>query len=238
MDLIYFYKKCLSELLLVEHPTSLMKKVINTIKSREEHIYMYDVTKQYASLFLSDEMCTIYLYPDLTCSLLKPPQNQTIPHWSKYIINTNHVTKPTPIIIDINLLYDILEQDPDEKEKKDNEMLEYFIKDTPCFCESINDSLYDTKDPIKDIKDIYEPIKDIYEPVHDLYEPISKSKDLYKSDSPDYGPDFGPDLGKELDFTLGDELSIKPVEKGTIKESTKKLKTVVKKIIKQRPLWK
>lgn len=222
MDLISFYKKCLSELLLVEHPTSLMKKVINTIKSSEEHIYMYDVTKQYASLFLSDEMCTMYLYPDLTCSLLKPPQNPTIPHWSKYIINTNHITKPTPIIIDINLLYDILEEDPDEKEKKDKEMLEYFIKDTPCFCEYINDSsLYDTKEPIKDI-----------------YEPISKSKDLYKSDSPDYGPDFGPDLGKELDFTLGDALSIKPVEKGTIKESTKKLKTVVKKIIKQRPLWK
>lgn len=242
MDLISFYKKCLSDLLLVERPTSIMQKVIDTIQSSEERIYMYDVTKRYATLFLSGEMRTVYLYPDLTCSLLKPPPKPTIPHWSNYMYSnhTNHT-------LDIKWLYDILQQEP--VYKKDKEIVEDFINGTPYTVEPEQDPYEPKQDPYEPKHNIYEPVQDLYEPDYDLYEPehniyepehiIYKGKDSieYKSDSPDYGPDFGPDLGKEFDFTFGDELFSKQVEKEPIKEPTKKLKTIVKKIMKQ-PIWK
>jgi hypothetical protein len=98
MELISFYKKCLSDILQIKHPNSLMKKIIDTIHSTNERIYIYDVNKNYASLFLSNEIYTVYLYPDLTCSLLQPPSRSTIPHWSTYI--THHTKEPLELKIE------------------------------------------------------------------------------------------------------------------------------------------
>jgi hypothetical protein len=245
-ELISFYNKCLSELLLVEYPTSLMKKVIRTIQSPEERVYMYEVTKHYATLFLSDEMCTVYLYPDLTCSLLKPPPKPTIPHWRSYIYQANknaNNTKP----IDIKWLYKILEEAVYEKDKK---IVEDFIEGNPINPKEkeiyqADQDLYqpdqDLYQPDQDLyqpdQDLYQPDQDLYQTDQDLYQPdYQPDQDLYESkskcisDSPDYGPDFGPDLCKGLDFTF--------VDLPPVKKELKKLKTVVKKIIKQKPTWK
>ena len=106
MELIPFYKKCLSDILQIKNPNSLMKKIIDTIHSTNERIYIYDVNKNYASLFLSNEIYTVYLYPDLTCSLLQPPSKSTIPHWSTYI--THHTKEPLELKIE-SILVDLQE---------------------------------------------------------------------------------------------------------------------------------
>ena len=46
MELIPFYKKCLSDILQIKNPNSLMKKIIDTIHSTNERIYIYDVNKK------------------------------------------------------------------------------------------------------------------------------------------------------------------------------------------------
>ena len=99
-----------------------MKKVIDTIHSPNERVYIYDVNKNYASLFLSDEMYTVYLYPDLKCSLLKPPSPSTIPHWSTYITkNTNvSVSNVFNVFIDIELSSDIIKETKEEPFKPDS----------------------------------------------------------------------------------------------------------------------
>ena len=158
MELLSLYKKCLSELLLTERPTSVMKKVIDTIHSPNERVYIYDVNKNYASLFLSDEMYTVYLYPDLTCSLLKPPSLSTIPHWSTYITkNTNNVS------IDIELSSNIL------KETKEF-VQEPFKPDSP---NSMDGPDFGT-DFGKEFDFSFEPIKQPVKPIKKLKNAVNK----------------------------------------------------------------
>ena len=152
MELLSLYKKCLSELLQMERPTSVMKKVIDTIHSPNERVYIYDVNKNYASLFLSDEMYTVYLYPDLKCSLLKPPSPSTIPHWSTYITkNTNNVS------IDIELSSDILKETKEEPFKPDspNSM------DGPDFGTDFGKEFDFSFEPIKPIKKLKNAVNKI-----------------------------------------------------------------------------
>ena len=125
MELIVFYKKRLSELTQHTNPTDLMKRVINTLQNPTEIVSIYDINQYYATLFLSDELCTVYFYPDFTCSLLKPPKN-SIPHWSKYIDYID--TKPTTDM-DIEWLNQILQQEP----VNDKEILENYINGVPFY---------------------------------------------------------------------------------------------------------
>ena len=125
MELIVFYKKRLSELTQHTNPTDLMKRVINTLQNPTEIVSIYDINPYYATLFLSDELCTVYFYPDFTCSLLKPPKN-SIPHWSRYIDYID--SKPT-MDMDIEWLNQILQQEP----VNDKEILENYINGVPFY---------------------------------------------------------------------------------------------------------
>ena len=86
---VIFYQERLSKLVHVPNPTSLMKRVIDTLQSPTEKVYIYDIKPSYASLFLSDDTSSIYFYPNLECSRLKPPDTHYTPHWNMWI-NTTH----------------------------------------------------------------------------------------------------------------------------------------------------
>ena len=84
-----FYQERLNQLMNVPKPTFLMKRVIDTLLSDSEKVYIYDLHPSYASLFLSDDTRSIYFYPNLECSLLKPPDAHYTPHWNKWIDVSN-----------------------------------------------------------------------------------------------------------------------------------------------------
>lgn len=86
---VAFYQSRLIDLLRVSNPTRLMKRVIDTLESNTEKVYIYDTNTTYASLFLSDDTRTIYFYPNLQCSLLKPPDKPFTPHWNIWIDRTS-----------------------------------------------------------------------------------------------------------------------------------------------------
>jgi hypothetical protein len=84
-----FYQERLTQLMQVPNPSFLMKRVIDTLRSDTEKVYIYDLHPSYASLFLSDDTRSIYFYPNLECSLLKPPEEHYTPHWNKWIDTSN-----------------------------------------------------------------------------------------------------------------------------------------------------
>ncbi len=86
---VTFYQSRLIDLLSVSNPTRLMKRVIDTLESNTEKVYIYDTNPTYAHLFLSDDTRTIYFYPNLQCSLLKPPDKPLTPHWNIWIDRTS-----------------------------------------------------------------------------------------------------------------------------------------------------
>jgi hypothetical protein len=100
--MISFYQKKLQELHTIPNPTVLMKRIITTMNTPNECVYIYEATLSYASLFLSNETGTIYFYPSLQCSLLPPPkpfinkkdkiENKVYldPIWLHKIVNIDH----------------------------------------------------------------------------------------------------------------------------------------------------
>lgn len=221
-DYITFYKKCLSDLLKVKNPTYVMKKVIHTIITPNESIYIYDLNQYYATLFLSDEMCTVYLYPDLRCSLLTPPSISTIPHWSTYM--THNTYKP----IDTDWLYDILNQTPDKdilndfiKTSKEQTTKEQATKEQTTKEQKVERKEQTKKEQTKKEQATKEHATK-EQKVKRIEQKVPRIDS--KSDSSD-GPDFGIDFGKEFDFNFVD---IKPQKV----QDTKKIKNV------KRPVWK
>ena len=97
-----FYQERLNQLMNVPKPTFLMKRVIDTLRSDTEKVYIYDLHPSYASLFLSDDTRSIYFYPNLECSLLKPPTEHYTPHWNKWI-DTTHAP-----VLDLEWIHSIL----------------------------------------------------------------------------------------------------------------------------------
>ncbi len=111
-----FYQELLKQLIHVPNPTCLMKRIINTLQSDTEKVYIYDINPTYASLFLSDDTSSIYFYTNLECSRLKPPDEHYTPHWSKWI-DTSNAPK-----LDLAWIHSILNMNAKERQASDNLM--------------------------------------------------------------------------------------------------------------------
>jgi len=112
-----FYQERLTQLMNVPNPSFLMKRVIDTLRSDTEKVYIYDLHPSYASLFLSDDTRSIYFYPNLECSLLKPPDEHYTPHWNKWIDTSN-----APVL-DLEWIHSILNMNAKERQESDDVML-------------------------------------------------------------------------------------------------------------------
>jgi hypothetical protein len=109
-----FYQERLIQLMQVPNPSFLMKRVIDTLRSDTEKVYIYELHPGYASLFLSDDTRSIYFYPNLECSLLKPPDEHYTPDWKKWIDTTN-----APVL-DLEWIRSILQTNTTERHDSDD----------------------------------------------------------------------------------------------------------------------
>jgi len=113
--MISFYQKKLQELHTIPNPTMLMKRIITTMNTPNECVYIYEANPYYASLFLSNETGTIYLYPSLQCSLLPPP---------KPFINKKY-KKENKVYLDPIWLHKIVTIDHEARYQSDQDILIY-----------------------------------------------------------------------------------------------------------------
>lgn len=113
---LLFYQERLKQLIDVPHPTFLMKRIIDTLQSDTEKVYIYDLNPTYASLFLSDDTRSIYFYPNFYCSRLKPPDEHYTPHWNKWIDTSNAPQ------LDLAWIHSILNMNAKERQASDNFM--------------------------------------------------------------------------------------------------------------------
>ena len=113
---LLFYQELLKQLINVPNPTCLMKRIIHTLQSDTEKVYIYDMNPTYASLFLSDDTRSIYFYPNLDCSRLKPPDEHYTPHWSRWI-DTSNAPK-----LDLAWIHSILNMNAKKRQASDNLM--------------------------------------------------------------------------------------------------------------------
>lgn len=116
--MISFYQKKVQELHTIPNPTMLMKRIITTMNTPNECVYIYEATPTYASLFLSNETGTIYFYPSLQCSLLPPP--------TSFIINKKQKHKEeNNISLDPIWLSKIVNMDYEARYQSDQDILIY-----------------------------------------------------------------------------------------------------------------
>ncbi len=113
---LLFYQERLKQLIDAPHPTSLMKRIIDTLQSDTEKVYIYEINPTYASLFLSDDTRSIYFYPNFYCSRLKPPDEHYTPHWNKWIDTSNAPQ------LDLAWIHSILNMNAKERQASDNFM--------------------------------------------------------------------------------------------------------------------
>jgi hypothetical protein len=111
--------------------TPLMNRVRRILTTSSPMLYLsiYDMTNDYAALYMSDQSDTIYLYRDSSCSKLKPLYK------SKYSSSLRNVTNHIKVGLDghnntrfdMNWILQILALDSSKRYESDKDLLEYRI---------------------------------------------------------------------------------------------------------------
>ena len=128
METSWVFEK-LQELLVLDETlcTSLMKQVRNVLLSTHcDRVIIYDVTSDYASLFLTNQQGTIYFYKNLQCSKVKPITKRFTTSLSS-IVNQFTSIKTKSLSFNSKWITNILEMDHQARYRSDNDLLELNI---------------------------------------------------------------------------------------------------------------
>lgn len=91
------------------------------------YISIYDVTNEYASLYMTDQSDTIYLYRDTSCSKIKPLYKKSTNYYSLHDKSQQSVSSSN---INIHWTMEILAMDSQKRYESDKDLLEYSTKST------------------------------------------------------------------------------------------------------------